>query len=139
MRSRSGTAVPRASAAASMMSLRLHTKVEGAMTLGALASVTHPRITMSLSSALALAAAPNPTVARTAADRVILSVVICTPPEVRQCNMRARPAGTAEFEERIWPKTGVAATSRTHLRDNRGSAGRGVAQPGRALALGARS
>ena len=36
-----------------MMSLRLHTKVEGATTLGALASVTQPRITMSLSSAAA--------------------------------------------------------------------------------------
>src|SRR4030095_3546441 len=86
MRSRSGTAVERASAAASMMSLRLHTKVEGATTLGALASVTQPRITMSLSSAEALATARF----TRAADRAILNLVMCTPPQPEQCNMRAQ-------------------------------------------------
>src|SRR5687767_3952281 len=92
MRSRSGTAVPRASAAASMMSLRLHTKVDGATTLGALASVTQPRITMFLSSAAALVAPPMPASATRDADKAILSLVILHSSDLRLCNMRAHRA-----------------------------------------------
>src|SRR3954453_493795 len=104
MRSRSGTAVDRASASASMMSLRLHTNECGATTRGALASVTQPRITMCSSSAVALAAAPNPASATKATGRAILSLVMCTPPQPGNATCapdRLRP-GSIDVIEWVW-------------------------------------
>ena len=128
MRSRSGTAVERASAAASMMSLRLHTKVDGATTLGAVASVTHPRTTKSSSIQPRLpAAAPTPANATSPADRAIPSLV-----------MMHSSAGRGM--QHAGPSLPRRKTDR-NLSDvnSRLQPPRGVAQPGRALALGARS
>jgi hypothetical protein len=102
-----------------MMSLRLQTKVDGATTLGALASVTHPRMTMFLSSAAACVAPLIPATATRAADRAILSLVMLHSSVGRECNMRARFAPVGLACPAFWAHFATSATPRPYLRDNR--------------------